>query len=49
MHFKRLTRMSPAFFTTLQDQDGEAQFVTRVGRLVIVDLAGNERLEARGI
>lgn len=31
-------------------QDGEddagAQSVTRVGRLVIVDLAGNERLEA---
>lgn len=27
-------------------KDGEAQSVTHVGRLVIVDLAGNERLEA---
>lgn len=28
-------------------QDDDTQSVTRVGRLVIVDLAGNERLEAQ--
>ena len=38
------------FFCGLQDAtDGEAQSVTRVGRLVMVDLAGNERLEARSL
>ena len=28
------------------DDDDDGQSVTRIGRLVIVDLAGNERLEA---